>query len=150
MTRDLDIAWAAGFLEGEGCFGTYGKGHGSPMVAASQINIEPLERLKKIFPEMTLRETSPSSAGNRTWECRCYGDKAISIMREVLPWMSEKKAAQIIDAIEQREQRAADVAERLKTCPQGHNDFGFRPGNGYRYCKTCQREYAQAKRKVAA
>ena len=150
MNREALVAWAAGFLEGEGCFGTYGKGHGSPMVAASQINIEPLRRLNEIFPQMTLRETAISSAGNRTWECRCYGDKALAIMREVLPWMSEKKAAQIIAAIEKREAREAAPAERRKTCPQGHNDFGFRTNNGYRYCKTCQREYARLKRKVAA
>jgi hypothetical protein len=42
----LDIAWAAGFLEGEGSFERTGSSH---RVRAGQVQREPLERLQAMF-----------------------------------------------------------------------------------------------------
>ncbi len=43
---EVDVAWAAGFLEGEGSFREY---RGTQEVTASQVEIEPLEKLQKMF-----------------------------------------------------------------------------------------------------
>jgi len=43
----MDIAWAAGFIEGEGTFGA--SKHGGIHIAVCQIQLEPLERLQRLF-----------------------------------------------------------------------------------------------------
>jgi hypothetical protein len=40
-----ELYWAAGFLEGEGCFST----HRSVCIAASQVTLEPLQRLQALL-----------------------------------------------------------------------------------------------------
>lgn len=46
-----DLAWAAGFLEGEGSFSVNTTGNSKiPTVQAAQVQEEPIDRLLKIFP----------------------------------------------------------------------------------------------------
>ena len=51
-----DIAWFAGFFEGEGCvrlgsqFNRNGRAYGSPVIDICQVNKEPLDRCIKLFP----------------------------------------------------------------------------------------------------
>lgn len=50
--RGTDLAWAAGFLEGEGCFKINflrGGRNVGPAVTATQVDKAPLERLQKLF-----------------------------------------------------------------------------------------------------
>lgn len=51
MAMDTDIAWAAGFLDGEGHFGVNGaRGRCQPFMAATQArNREPLDKLAELF-----------------------------------------------------------------------------------------------------
>jgi len=48
MTTDTELAWAAGFLDGEGHFGFYksGRSRGRLHIEAAQVRREPLDRLQ--------------------------------------------------------------------------------------------------------
>lgn len=51
MSRELQVAWAAGFLDGEGHLGlgvNTGKYRG-PKITASQVRVDPLLRLQDLF-----------------------------------------------------------------------------------------------------
>lgn len=97
-----DLEWAAGFLEGEGSF-AYMKG-GTQRVRASQVNSEPLARLKKIFggsisyePSRTQKET-----GNKKADCFAWaisGARARGVMLTLFPLLSEKRQDQITAAM---------------------------------------------------
>lgn len=93
-----DIAWAAGFLEGEGHFrrNFSSKDHyGSEYVAAAQVNIEPLEKLQELFGG----SISPKKRGK--WglgdinEWRVCGERARVGMRTIGPHMSLRRSEQI-------------------------------------------------------
>ena len=53
MDNEPGYAWAAGFLDGEGCFSIAGTGFGSGglmiVIAAGQTRMEPLLRLQELF-----------------------------------------------------------------------------------------------------
>lgn len=87
----VDIAWAAGFLEGEGSFsakrratGVYGS------VTAPQVNREPLERLLAMFGG-SIHQRSDGSIS--TWFAG--GEIGRHVARAVYPLMSERRKRQI-------------------------------------------------------
>jgi LAGLIDADG-like domain len=45
--KQTELAWAAGFFDGEGCFANNGTKYGTMRVNVSQITREPLERFQK-------------------------------------------------------------------------------------------------------
>lgn len=74
-----DIAYAAGFIEGEGCFsaGT----SVTPRVTVNQLNREPLDFLRNIFGGAV---RGPDSKNLYTWAV--YGDKALITMGVIRPY----------------------------------------------------------------
>lgn len=87
----MDLAWAAGFLEGEGSFVTNGP---HAVVQAFQVELEPLERIRSFFGG---RLTHQKRRGNRQdiWIWRANGPRARSIMYTLWPLLSVKRREQI-------------------------------------------------------
>lgn len=132
-----EIYWAAGFIEGDGCFSNTGK---TPQVSAAQsYTKEPLERLEKIFGG-TISELRP-----KVFQWRIYGAKAIGVMFTLYSMMSEKRRKQIEEAVTKwkllkRDHRIKD----FHLCKRGHDlrVVGLTTGNSCRGCKNQQvRDY---------
>lgn len=99
---EIDLAWAAGFLEGEGSFGvtSFNKnGSRGNRITCRQVNVEPLRRLMKIFGGTLVFIEAPSQRKARISEWRCSGMRARIIMRLIFPQMSRRRQKQISDAI---------------------------------------------------
>lgn len=153
------IAWAAGFLEGEGCFGWYGKHNGYPLVAACQVEPEPIARLCNIFG-VEMKQARSTSVGNPVWEFRVTSAKAIGVMMAVRHWMSDRRTEKIDECLDKWEalqtKRAAEAKRRETMCPHGHlwSEHGSRrhtgKNAGQRFCKACSRERSQRRRKEVA
>ena len=97
----LDLAWAAGFLEGEGWFGRNTKySSGSEVVSAPQKQREPLDRLMVMFGG-TLRSGTPDKAHpkNIYWSWRCSGVRARGVMMTMYQFMSPRRKEQISEAL---------------------------------------------------
>lgn len=61
--RQLELAWAAGFLDGEGCFSAYVQERGCLLkIEATQCDPLPLERLRTIFQVGHVRKSRSVSA----------------------------------------------------------------------------------------
>lgn len=86
-----DIAWAAGFLEGEGCFGAKVRATGVyGSINAGQVNREPLERLQAMFGG------SIRPAANGTiFVWAVAGELSRAAVRLVYPWLSRRRQAQV-------------------------------------------------------
>lgn len=84
----IDIAWAAGFLEGEGSFGCRRSKRGAyPSVTAPQVNKDPLLRLLAIFGgQIGWRESI------HVWYVS--GERARWVVSLVYEHLSEKRKAQ--------------------------------------------------------
>lgn len=88
-----DLAWAAGFLEGEGNFGVNHRKLGrsaSQVVRATQKNLEPLYRLQR-FLGGAVKPLRQDGYG----EWRTYGVRARGIMMTLYSFLSAKKRADI-------------------------------------------------------
>ena len=96
MVTVPDIAWAAGFLEGEGSFG---RTRTCVHVEATQVNREPLDRLQNLFggTVRTFRREAVKGTVYHRWDY--YGQKAVGLMMTVFFLMSQKRKDKIIVAL---------------------------------------------------
>lgn len=88
-TRDL--AWAAGFLEGEGTFGFYSH---SQSIRAPQVQREPLERLQRFFGGTVTARKNPYL---NVWTV--CGPRARGVMLTLYVMMSPRRREQIKAAL---------------------------------------------------
>jgi len=79
--RKTDLAWAAGFIDGEGCLSFCP----NPQLSASQFNLEPLEELQLLFGGNI---TPPKSNGVSQWYVGAH--KAVNVARLILPYLKAK------------------------------------------------------------
>lgn len=87
-----DIAWAAGFLEGEGTFRSIRQSH---HVSAGQVNPEPLKRLQNIFGG---RITTARIGKNSKQPCATWyvcGARARGVMFTVFTLLTARRREQV-------------------------------------------------------
>jgi hypothetical protein len=123
MITTKDIAWAAGFLEGEGCFRINFKksspGYRGPRVTANQVQKEPLERLQKIFGGH-INLVKFRTYKNPIWDWQINGANAIGVMLTIFDFMSPKRKARIKEVIAAWKDGRALYGPAKKECAQGH------------------------------
>jgi len=139
MIAVKDIYWAAGFLEGEGSF--FGV-RGSPGVVASQVQKEPLERLKGLFGgAIKLNKLRDSPRHKAIWTWYRHSSEAIGIMMTVYAIMSAKRKLAISKCIAVWKTKPIRQKDRTH-CPRGHK---YSRSNtiinkkGWRMCSECNR-----------
>src|SRR4051812_28853662 len=95
MATDIEIAWAAGILEGEAWFGSGGN---SARLSLAMVDRDIVDRIVAIFE---LRESRPvhppKDRPNRQlqWGAYAHGREALAVMRTVLPYLGERRAAKV-------------------------------------------------------
>ena len=93
----VQLAWVAGFLEGEGCFSLAGK---TPTCSANQVQQEPLLRLSQIFGgRLTL--VPRRGRAQPIWSWRIVGQRAVEVMLTLWTFMSPKRRSEIERAVTQ-------------------------------------------------
>lgn len=102
-----DIAWSAGFCEGEACFSSH---HNSPQVIVTQTNCkEVLEKLQQFFGGSIYKKDNSKkfingiqSKDSDYWGI--YGERARGFMMTIYSFMSGKRKIQIKKALEYAQQ----------------------------------------------
>lgn len=147
-TSITDLAWAAGFLEGEGSFGCHG---GSTRVSAGQVQKEPLDRLMKLFGGR-LTQKKPGGLGTQPlWIWVLPAKRSAAVMMTLYSFMSPRRKGQIEESLSVwRKSRLIRVGGSDK-CTKGHDINGdnarFVRGRKYPTCKQCRNEVRHAWRK---
>lgn len=151
----IEIAWAAGFLEGEGSFGSHNK-LGTPCVRAAQVQKEPLDRLARMFGGglrlCRRNRKDPRNANSKDiWSWYLYGQRAIEIGMTVFTLLSPKRQEQCAKMIGVwralgNRPNAPALRKAQTHCKSGHE---FTPENtkpylskrwpGGRQCRECHR-----------
>jgi len=106
--RTIDIAWAAGFFDGEGCIhiGRVFRGVRPvyvPMITVSQVAREPLDELQRLFAGGIYNASSgrPNSKPLLAW--KAAGGDAERAVREMIPYLLVKRAqAEVFLAFRER------------------------------------------------
>jgi hypothetical protein len=126
----LTPQYAAGFLDGEGCFliagGSDGYG-GTPRVSVRNTYLPILEAFATTYGG-TVRQDSPSVyKKNRTTFCwTVYGQRALDVVDSVLPYLHEKKPQAELLREFRRWQGGSEAARqvRLKLKNMKRIDYG--------------------------
>lgn len=118
MDKDTEIAWAAGFIDGEGSMGFYqrsgvGRNSGIMRIAVSQKDDEPLYRLNEIFGCGNL--TAHGQRDISTWKVEKSLD-VLTVAEKIYPYLTHRRKQQIDnmrDAWKARDGRRQRVLARV-------------------------------------
>lgn len=143
----IDVAWAAGFFEGEGCFGKPVHNSRSLHLDASQATREPLERLVAIFGGK-IYDRPLTRSGKDFWSWRLFGLDAVNAIAAMYPQLSARRQAQAREALALHLERQAARIGRITHCKRGHlrSSHGARTRRGDLYCRRCMRDDTQKRR----
>lgn len=146
MIRTVDLYWAAGFLEGEGCFHSSQKYHS--IIRATQVQGEPIKRLVALFgghltgPKPNGRP--PNHQPIHEWTLSGVGGRGL--MMSLYALMSPRRQEQIRVSLAYwlaAPDRIADRRRRATHCRNGHpydgNHYKMRRVGraDYRRCRMC-------------
>lgn len=95
----LDIAYLAGFLEGEGCFHTNAAKYKVAQVDAVQVNKEPLEYIRERFGGSLRPRKAQREGQSDFWVWQVNGARAREVIRLVYPMLSQRRKTQADVAI---------------------------------------------------
>ena len=161
MVGYLELEWAAGFLEAEGCFAQASRHRvhgGSPGIVVSQVQRWPIDRLIELFGG-NARLRPPRGRDQAIWSWGIYGKRAAELMRTLYPLMSAKRRREIDKAYRMPTERGkrlvdgeliwARTLDRKDHCKRNHP---YTPENTYyhrgrRYCRTCRNLLPQEERR---
>jgi len=92
--QSKDVYWAAGFLEGEGCFLGPNRSRRSHSVSAGQVNRQPLRDLQDVVGGR-IRLARKAKPRSNIFQWVVYGARARGLMMMVYPFMSNVRKDQI-------------------------------------------------------
>lgn len=148
FARQLELAWAAGFFDGEGS--TYlniRKDRKVSHVKMGVAQVEP-EPLRKFFGIVgrggisgpyTEKESSRNAKPIYKWNCSGFPAKEVLAM--LWPYLSEVKKQQATVAIAGESNSGKLWTGHRTHCPRGHSyaEHGKRTRDGHRKCRLCER-----------
>lgn len=85
----VDLAYLAGFFDGEGSIGIAGS---SLQVRVVNTYLPILEKFQDAFGGVIAPHNKGDEKTRLTWEWRCYGDTAAQALGALLPLLNEKAA----------------------------------------------------------
>lgn len=102
MDRELEIAWAAGLFEGEGTIHSqYGR---LLTIALSSTDKDVIDRFHKIAGVGTVSGSQPPKTPRKyIYIWFVGGDNAASLLKELLPYLGERRTADALRCIKSRE-----------------------------------------------
>lgn len=146
------IIWAAGLLEGEGCF-YYAPGSACPYIALGMADFDIVERFQQKFAPQNRIRTVCKPNRKPIFRLLIAGTRAIGLMFTVFPFLGLRRQAAIIKTIHSWKNKAPKPRKTNPYCKQGHR---YTPENtkvlrDKRVCRICRRKWganARAKRKA--
>ena len=94
--KDIDLAWAAGFMDGDGCFTiTFAGGYFIPQISACGRDVRPIIRLKELFGgriETSLtKQIQKFSGGKEMYKWHCTDATAYRVCKLLQPFLVLKQ-----------------------------------------------------------
>jgi hypothetical protein len=102
---DLEAAWLAGLLEGEGCFGLQHVGNpkrrNAIRVSVKMCDEDVVQMAACLMDaKVRARKDNRKDEFNDTYECSVSGRKAEDVMLAVRPYMGQRRSAKIDELLE--------------------------------------------------
>jgi hypothetical protein len=155
FAAQLELAWAAGFFDGEGCtfLANIAKGRFSYAgITIKQVVAENLERFKAAVgglgningPYQEVARCSPVS------KYRVVGTGARQVLRLLWPYLGGAKRQQAERVLAAENNKGGVAFAKRTHCPKGHpyDEANTRATPGGRCCRACDAEAHRRKRKA--
>jgi len=137
----LHLAWAAGFIEGEGWF--LKSPNGSAQIGAAQVQREPLERLQALFGGKLVQRNTNGHSKKKIWFWSLTARRSIEVMMTLYVLMSPRRQGQIETALSRwKSQKRILRSHGSDVCGRGHAltaDNIYVSKLGHHSCKACKR-----------
>lgn len=106
-----ELAWIAGWLEGEGSFITRGT---TCSVTASSTDLDVLERVRSLAGGRVHAITKRQAHWKDAWVWTLSGTPAYELMTRLLPWLGSRRAARAQEVLAQRDAYEAERASKTE------------------------------------
>jgi hypothetical protein len=91
--QELEYAWAAGFIEADGCIHLSRKDNGRAMVIIVQRDLQPIQRLRRIFDHTSHVGIVTRHGGTaQYYRVVFHSQRAIEVLEKILPYLDYKRA----------------------------------------------------------
>lgn len=143
-STEVEIAWVAGLLEGEGCF-FLTKGNvlviQLKMVDKDVVNKAALIMISNNFRLREYHDGNPNH--NKTYTMRISGYNAYKWMKILRPYMGLRRSAKIDELIAQKLNGVLNFGEDF--CKRGHSikyswEYYLNASSGGRQCRRCLKQ----------
>lgn len=115
---EIDVAWLAGLLEGEGTFYvnyTNARRYNYPKIAVNMTDQDVIARAAALFG--TSIYTMPMyTEGKQQWKAQCSGERAARWMRRLRPYLGERRGAKVDEILAAYDQREPAQIKRRRSC----------------------------------
>lgn len=105
-----DAAWLAGILDGEGCFDAP---RNNPRIRVKMSDLDVVLRVATVMGASTYMERPRFEDYKPCLVAQITGDKAVAVMRAVLPWLGSRRTAKATELILDHTARQAAKPVRL-------------------------------------
>lgn len=142
IKRAIDVAWAAGLFEGEGCFSIVRVGTTGMSFTASLYSTDRdvVERFGEVVGVGTVREKTKGPAWldhhKTQWRWQAGADDAVTVARLLMPHLGTRRSKRGLELIEARE-RLVDLVTHERVCPGCGVSFRPRMSPGARGQVSC-------------
>jgi hypothetical protein len=103
---DLEFAWLAGLLEGEGCFFNRSDRYFSPLIQLVMTDKDVVIRAAKAMEShKVVRCRQLTKAGKEIFRTNVYGATAERLMRRLLPYMGTRRSQKIMEILAAADRR---------------------------------------------
>lgn len=147
-----ELAWAAGFFDGEGCINvsvsnrTKVADYKALRITVSQVNRQPLDRLKKTLNMGKVRGPSKQKKGNSK-PIYCFTITNFAQCQAAIamlwPWLSEPKRAQATEKLKEMKKYFSErYADKLLYSPYRN---GFTTKDKVKHVRNCTKDDAVIK-----
>lgn len=122
-TSEVELAWLAGLLEGEGSFLMYrchvgGREYRYPKISVNMTDRDVIEHAARLLGGNKMYPLPPSKEPNRKPAFRAHvsGWKAAELMRQAYPLLGHRRRARIDEILSEYEAQEPTQARRSRAC----------------------------------
>ena len=95
---DIELAWLAGLLEGEGCF-SYRRDRDIPTVEVKMTDLDVINRVARLMGRTVTPIPAQREGYQPQYRARIQGEPARELMRRLQPHMGKRRAARIAELL---------------------------------------------------
>ena len=94
--NEIEVAWLAGLIEGEGCFT---RTRSSPVFALDMTDEDIVKKAAKLLGISKI-SISRRDGCKDAYICKVYGNRALEVMRLLFPFMGNRRQIKITELLE--------------------------------------------------